>query len=467
MAQDIPLPDGWIWTTLGEIAEAQAGAGFPKSFQGLAAGDYPLAKVSDITEAVKFNNGVIAKANNYLSTEDAKKIGAKVFPEGTTLFAKIGEAVRLNRRSINAIPVLADNNVMGLTPDKKKVTPRYLFYFMQTVDLYEYSRATTVPSIRKSDVEEILFPLPLLPEQDRIVDRIESLFTQLDAGVTGLKRVQVALKRYKASVLKAACEGRLVPQDPSDEPAEEFLRMHGKSPFASDDIPILPEGWTWALMGDIADHLLGKMLDKEKNRGELRPYIRNINVRWFEFDLSDIQYMRVMDNELSNISVRKNDLVVCEGGEPGRAAVWSRDEGMIIQKALHRVRPIDGILPNYLALCLATDANTGRLQKYFTGSTIKHFTGESLHSYIIPLPPQKEQIRIVTEVDRRLSVVQELEQSVSANMKRAERLRQSILKRAFEGRLVEQDANDDLASVPLDQILKSSKEGPMQLKMDL
>jgi len=93
------LPDGWIFSTLGKVAIAQSGAGFPKTFQGQTSGDYPLAKVSDITESVKSNGGVIAKANNYLSADEAKKLGAKVFPEGTTLFAKIGEALRLNRRA--------------------------------------------------------------------------------------------------------------------------------------------------------------------------------------------------------------------------------------------------------------------------------------------------------------------------------------------------------------------------------
>ncbi|HOD06258.1 MAG TPA: restriction endonuclease subunit S, partial [Anaerolineaceae bacterium] len=129
------LPEGWVWTTLGQIADAQSGAGFPKSYQGLPSGDYPLAKVSDISEATKTNGGIINKANNYLSEANAKKIGAKVFPVGTTLFAKIGEAVRLNRRAINTCPILADNNVMGLIPDTGSVTPRYLFLFMHSVDL--------------------------------------------------------------------------------------------------------------------------------------------------------------------------------------------------------------------------------------------------------------------------------------------------------------------------------------------
>jgi len=183
-------------------------------------------------------------------------------------------------------------------------------------------------------------------------------------------------------------------------------------------------------LDEVAEMRLGKMLDKEKNKGELQPYLRNINVRWFEFDLSDIQYMRVLTNELDNVSVRKGDLVICEGGEPGRAAVWNKDEPMIIQKALHRVRLNDYVMPTYVVFCLSTDANTGRLEKYFTGSTIKHFTGQSLRNYEFPLPPLDEQQRIVAEVERRLSVVREVESAVDVGLVRAGRLRQAVLMRS-------------------------------------
>ena len=210
------LPPGWVWKTIGEIAIGQSGAGFPKPLQGKSSGDFPLAKVSDITNAVNENGGMLNKANNYLSAREAHKIGAKVFPIGTTLFAKIGEAVRLNRRAFVELPLLVEQQRNGAYP-KQISSPRFLYYYLHTIDLYEYSQATTVPSVRKSDVLQIEFPLPPLPEQERIVARIESLFTQLEAGVAALKRAQAALKRYKASVLKAACEGRLVEQEAGDE----------------------------------------------------------------------------------------------------------------------------------------------------------------------------------------------------------------------------------------------------------
>src|SRR5262245_59632400 len=102
----------------------------------------------------------------------------------------------------------------------------------------------------------------------------------------------------------------------------------------------LPNGWAWATLGTIASEMcLGKMLDKEKNRGELQPYLRNVNVRWFTFDLADLKEMRFEDGEAERYQLKSGDLVVCEGGEPGRAAIWKDQAGSIkIQKALHRIR---------------------------------------------------------------------------------------------------------------------------------
>lgn len=203
-------------------------------------------------------------------------------------------------------------NCIRISLDKDICSPKFLLYFLKSA--YAQSliqgnvNATTIQTIKASSLSETPIPVPPLPEQERIVAKIEELFTQLEAGTAALRRVQAGVKRYKASVLKAAVSGRLV---------------NGNVEIGEGE---LLDGWRWAKVGDIAEHRLGKMLDKEKNKGELRPYLRNLNVRWFEFDLSDIQYMRVTDEELENITVRKGDLVVCEGGEPGRAAVWNKDE---------------------------------------------------------------------------------------------------------------------------------------------
>ncbi len=131
-------------------------------------------------------------------------------------------------------------------------------------------------------------------------------------------------------------------------------------------------------LNQVGEHRLGKMLDKDKNQGQSLPYLRNANVQWFNFDLSDLKSIKVKKEELENVSTIKGDLIICEGGEPGRSAIWKYDYPIVIQKALHRVRFQSKIIPEYVNYHIANDAQLGRLEKYFTGSTIKHFTGESL-----------------------------------------------------------------------------------------
>ena len=142
------------------------------------------------------------------------------------------------------------------------------------------------------------------------------------------------------------------------------------------------------------------MLDQAKNKGIYRPYLRNTNVQWFAFELDDLKEMRFEEHELDEYRVITGDLVICEGGEPGRCAIWeSQTDDMFIQKALHRARPWTGVSPYFLQFCFRVAASNGYLDQFFTGATIKHFSGEKLASYPIPLPPSAEQHRIVAKVD--------------------------------------------------------------------
>jgi len=157
----------------------------------------------------------------------------------------------------------------------------------------------------------------------------------------------------------------------------------------------LAGGWPLIPLSQISELSLGKMLDKNKNRGEMRPYLANINVRWGGFDLQDLREMRFEDREFERYCLRYGDIVMCEGGEPGRCAVWLEAEaGMMIQKALHRIRPVDGIDSHYLYYALAQKGSSGELAEYMTGGGIKHLPGEQLAKIEIPIPPIDEQRRI-------------------------------------------------------------------------
>ena len=162
----------------------------------------------------------------------------------------------------------------------------------------------------------------------------------------------------------------------------------------------LPPGWAEASFSELAEVRLGKMLDKAKNRGEPTRYLRNVNVRWGGFDLSDLLEMRFTDEERIYFRILDGDVLVCEGGEPGRAAVWrGGDTDVVYQKALERVRSAGGVAPEWLALRLKQLAEAGALEEHFTGSTIKHLPAVALGRVSVPVPPLAEQRRIVAKID--------------------------------------------------------------------
>jgi type I restriction enzyme S subunit len=158
--------------SLGDIATIESGTVFPNALQGLGRGDYPFAKVADISQAIASGTHQISGARNYVSAETAKALRVTPFHAGTIVFAKIGEAIRLNNRAITTRPMLFDNNVMGVTPNLEVIDVNYLFYFLQTLDFYALANATAVPALRKSDLAEIEVPFPALPKQREIAAKL-------------------------------------------------------------------------------------------------------------------------------------------------------------------------------------------------------------------------------------------------------------------------------------------------------
>jgi type I restriction enzyme S subunit len=174
------------------------------------------------------------------------------------------------------------------------------------------------------------------------------------------------------------------------------------------------------------------MLDKGKNKGTPRRYLRNVNVRWFDFDLSDVLEMRFEDSELEEFSLGCGDVLICEGGEPGRAAVWDeREADIYFQKAIHRVRLAEGVSPHYFADALRQSADSGRLSSHFTGVTIKHLTGQGLSGVLVPLPPLAEQSRIVAKVDELMAVCDRLEAQLTTAQTESHRLLEAVLQQAL------------------------------------
>jgi type I restriction enzyme S subunit len=258
--------------------------------------------------------------------------------------------------------------------------------------------------------------------------KTELLISNLDS----LLQTPLAVLRLRQFILDLAVRGKLVPQDAKDQSVSNAL---AKAKIATRDAgPFnLPSSWAWINVGAVAEARLGKMLDKAKNKGTPRRYLRNVNVRWFDFDLSDLLEMRFEDSELPEFALCSGDVLICEGGEPGRAAVWDeRETDIYFQKAIHRVRLLSFVNSAYFVNTLKASADDGRLAKYFTGTGIKHFTGKGLESYLFPLPPLPEQHRIVAKVDELMTLCDRLEASLSAADETRRLLLEALLAEALE-----------------------------------
>jgi type I restriction enzyme S subunit len=332
------------------------------------------------------------------------------FQEGDVVMAKITPSME------NGKAALARNLVAGqafgstefhvLRPSAELDAQFLLHFLLQRKFRADAARRMTGTAgqlrVPADFLRQAPLPLPPLDQQRRIVEAVQEQFSRLDAGVDSLRRARRQLARLRSSAIDALVDRKY---------------------------PLVP-------MGTIAKMSLGKMLDRKRMTGAHgRPYLRNVNVRWFEFDLSDIATMDVPPHEFERVSVRPGDLVVCEGGEPGRCAVWD-GEPMAIQKALHRVRPGDGVLAKYLAIVVRWWVDQPGFERFVTGTTIKHVPKEKLEQMPVPLPPIEEQSHIVREVERQFSIADATAKTINEGLKRAAALRQTILSDAFAGRLI-------------------------------
>jgi type I restriction enzyme S subunit len=359
------------------------------------------------------------------------------------------------------------NQRTGLLQVKPGFTAGFAKLVLKLVEpqIIAEGKGVAVQNVSAKEIEDCTFPLPPAPERECIVEEIEKQFTRADAGVASLKRVQRELKRYRASVLKAACEGRLVPteaevaskENRSYETGEQLLqrilkerreKWSGKGRYKDPATPTitqlgkLPQGWTWATIDQLYEVKYGLSEPLSKTAPESSadlPVIRIANVKdTGSLDLAQLKYFQLSSEERQKLLLRKGDLLFNWRNAPnliGKTAVFSVEGQFVNASFLLRLRPPnptnDGkfvwLYLNFLRANghFALIANAAVNQSNFNASRTAGIP--------VPLPPLVEQERIVAEVEKGLSVVEGLEALVSTNLQRAKSLRQSILQRAFSG----------------------------------
>ncbi|EOX4928822.1 MULTISPECIES: restriction endonuclease subunit S [Vibrio] len=459
-------PTGWAWTRISEIAEIS-----------------PRNSTTDDDAEVSFVPMPLITTNYDGSHGSEKRIWKEIkkgythFQDGDIALAKITPCFENSKAAV--FSGLEGGVGAGTTelhvarPLSDCINPLFVLLYLKAPIFLKVGETKMTGSAGQKRVPKDFFsenPLPFPPsnEQHRIVAKVDELMTlcdqleqQTEASIEAhqvllttlldtltnsvdadelmqnwarisehfdtLFTTEESIDQLKQTILQLAVMGKLVPQDPSDEPASELLKRIAEEkaqllkdkkikkqkalpPIAEDEKPFeLPNGWEWCRFGNVATSRLGKMLDKSKNVGAPLPYLRNTNVQWHKFDLDDVKLMKIEDSEREEFLVLPGDLLICEGGEPGRCAIWEDEKQEIyFQKALHRARPLGQCLPEYLQVCLTVDATNGVLDNYFTGATIKHFVGAKLNSYIHPLPPVEEQKRIVNKISDLIKICEQL-----------------------------------------------------------
>ena len=309
---------------------------------------------------------------------------------------------------------------------------RYILYFLMLhrSTLRNNKKGAAIPHLNKDIFYNLPLPIPPLTEQKRIVAKLEEILPLIDRYEAAWSKLEEFNKRFpgdmQKSILQLSIQGKLVEQRPEEGTGEELFqqiqtekqalikagKIKKEKPLPEikeDEIPFdIPDSWKWVRLPVVAAMCLGKMLDKQKNTGTPMPYLRNVNVRWGSFELDDLLEMKFEDISDERYLIRKGDIVMCEGGEPGRCAVWQSDDSIHFQKALHRIRLTDGLDPFFYYYVFCLYSNNGIFSTLFTGTTIKHLTGQSLDKILAPLPPLAEQKRIVAKLDEILPLCDRL-----------------------------------------------------------
>ena len=407
------VPEGWEWTTIEDIC-SKIGSGSTPRGSNYAQEGIPFFRSQNV-----YNDGLVYDDIKYISEEvHENMIGTEVRAKDLLL--------NITGGSLGRCAIVPDEFHKGNVSQHVCilrtiiVLPSYLHLFI----ISDYFAATMILSgsgregLPKYSLEIMQFPLPSIEEQKRIVAAVNKWFALIDTLESAKEDLQTSIEHTKSKILDLAIHGKLVPQDPNDEPAIELLkRINPKftpcdnAHYENNTIEI-PENWEWVKLSDIAVSELGKTLDKGKNSGTPHNYLCAFNVKWCSFDLSVIKKIPLEEEELERYKVRKGDLLICEGGDVGRAAIWESDQDIYYQNALHRVRFKDEINQYFYLYVLQYYKSLGMIDDVSGGVTIKHFTQNSMKKLCFPLPPIKEQQRIVSAINQYHTILD----NISANL---------------------------------------------------
>lgn len=409
--EEIPfeIPKNWKWVRLGDVLHVEMG----QSPAGTS--------ISEDAHGIEFHQGKLCFGDKYIKkssvyTSAPTKI---VIPNSVLLCvrAPVGKVNISTRKICIGRGLCAITSVCNFDVD-------YLFYVLLAFEgvFKKKSSGTTFSSISANVVNNQLIPFAPFEEQKRIAGKIDAILDTQRHLAQSLEEYSANVEALKSKVIDAGIKGKLTVQRPDDGNAEDLytqiqfeknrLVNEGKvkkskplPPIKSEEIPFeIPKNWKWVRLGEIFDHNTGKALNSSNKVGSLLTYITTSNVYWDHFELEGLKSMYFTDDELEKCTVQKGDLLICEGGDIGRSAIWSFDEKIRIQNHLHRLRPFKkGIISKYYYYLMWNYKQNGLIDG--RGIGLQGFSSKRVHSLIVPLPPIAEQERIVQKIDSIISSI--------------------------------------------------------------
>ena len=450
LADVIPfdIPDSWEWVRLIAICEYIQRGKSPKYS--------PIKKYPVVAQKCNQWSGFSIEKAQFIEPDSLSSYGPERLLQDNDLMwnsTGLGTLGRMAIYKTAANPyelAVADSHVTVIRPLKQFVLPEYLYYYfanptVQSVIEDQADGTTKQKELATATIKAYLTPIPPLKEQRRILAKLSEVLPVVNsygAVYDETAAMQDAFpERLKKSILQEAVQGKLVPQDPSDEPAEALLeriraekqrlikegkikkdkhesiifrrdnshyeKLDGVERCIDDELPFdVPETWEWVRLGTVFQHNTGKALNASNRDGERLTYITTSNLYWDRFVLDNLKVMPFTDSEVDKCTVQHGDLLVCEGGDIGRAAIWGSSEPMRIQNHIHRLRSYVPVCTRFFYYLFYLYKGAGWIGG--KGIAIQGLSSNAIHNLLFPLPPLNEQERIVSAIDTALSIVQKL-----------------------------------------------------------
>lgn len=484
------IPENWAWCTLSQLADIVRGgsprpAGSPTYYNGAI----PFLKVADITK----DDNVYLYDYKY-SIKEAGLNSTRLVASDTLLLTNSGATLGVPKICTFPTTfndgVQAFINLTKLV-DKVYL---YYFLRSETENMRKKAENGGQPNLNTEMTKILLCPLPPLSEQHAIVSQVESLFNQIDhlhelalskasiidnsakallgkintttdkidlhqtwqlltSNFNTVTQSKEGVNQLRQTILQLAFQGKLTTkwrtENPDAIPASAILEeikaekqqltkegklrkeLHAHK-IAQNEQPFeIPVSWEWDRMGAISQHNSGKTLDSGRNKGDLHKYITTSNLYWGYFKLDNVKSFLISDNELDRCSAIKGDLLICEGGEAGRTAVWEESYSICFQNHIHRIRLYGKINPYFIFRYFQKLNFSGEINKYRKGMGISNMSSASLASIPVPIPPIAEQEVIVSNINHLMSLCDELEKKIEKRDSYQERIMQAVVKQAF------------------------------------